>query len=321
MRNGKSLFSSFPILYLSIILSLCGSVFFLASCASAPKISFPVDDDDKELSLLPEGARAYLWVDAVQGRPLLDVFSFEGMSVSDVPKQMLDRTDSVAAALFQDTPERSFFLAARGSYPSAWTNFSLLFNRSWKKQKSSVEGSYWYSRNDNLALALGPKLVLVSDSDPYEASQTVIAPAGFSGFRRTHVMAGWMNSPAEPLSNFLVSLGIPLQIPAVDFFFGAAKMPAEAEIELWELIFRVRTPSSTHARGILSLFNIARLYVLRSPETDFSDEDFYISPQEAARLLLANSPELEGDSLILRTASMNATRLALLFNMFLVYSN
>ena len=125
----------------SASLRLCVSFFsimFLVSCASAPKTTIPIEEPVDELSLLPAGAKLYLWADAVKGRPLLDALSFEGKSAKDAA-QILDSTSSAVAAIFnaEEAQPRRFFIAALGNYPSSRANFSFTFSRSWKRQKSS----------------------------------------------------------------------------------------------------------------------------------------------------------------------------------------
>jgi hypothetical protein len=294
-------------------------VFFLfASCASSPRVSSPVDESG--FSLLPAGARVYLWADTVKARPLLDVLSFQGFNGKDAA-QVLDKTKSAAAAFFSDgktgdiTADRQFFIAAMGNYPQFSASLSFAFSKSWKKQKSSTGGSYWYSQTDNIALVLGASLALVSNTDPLEAFSAVSAPGGFAEFNRGFVLAGWMNDSAEAINGFLASMGIPLQLPAEDFFFGA-----KTETELWNLVFKIRTPSAAQARSLLTLFSIARLFVMRAQDSGGSIAGEPMSPQQAAALLFANVPELDAEYLILRMDSLEADMIALLFRMFTVYS-
>ena len=124
-------------------------------------------------------------------------------------------------------------------------------------------------------------------------------------------------------------MGVPLQIPAEDFFFGASHLSLmrgstddnQTDAKLWAPVFKIRTPSASHARSLLALFSVARLFIQRgligqSPEWRAT----FMSPQEAAALLFANLPEQDEDYLTLRIASIDATRIALLFQMFSIYS-
>ena len=316
---------------------VCLSIIFflLVSCASAPKTSVSLAENGGELNLLPSGGRVYLWADAVGGRPLLDAISFDGKSTKDA-SNILDVTSSAAAVFFpeEEANGRKFFIAALGDYPSFRANFSFALSRAWKKQKSKTGSSYWYSANDGIALSLGSNMALVSNVDPLmnlpsvgnsadnsagnsaELSAVVLPPEGFDDFRRSLVLAGWMNDPSESINTFLEAMGIPIKIPAEEFLFGAAKTPAGSEP--WELVFKIKNQSAAQARAILTLFSIARLFVLGGMEELGSDEP--LSRQEIAALLFANTPELDGLYLSLRTGALNEGKIALLFEMFSLYS-
>ena len=319
-NKSNRAFSPFPIPH-----SLFPILVFilLASCASAPRISTPADENG--LTLLPAGARVYLWADTARARPLLDVLSFQGVSSKDAA-QVLDKTKSAALAFFSDdktgdqagekTGNRQFYIAALGDYPQFGASLSFTFSKNWKKQKSSTGGSYWYSQADNVALALGTGLALVSNTDPLAAFSAASAPEGFAEFNRGFALAGWMNDSAESINGFMASMGIPLQIPAEDFFFGAKN-----QAELWDLIFKIKTQSAAQARSLLTLFSVARLFVSRAPGAGGGAAGEPMSPQQAAALLFANVPELDAEYLIIRMDSLEADKIALLFNMFAIYSD
>ena len=319
---------------------------FFFSCASAPKAAPPKGVEDQELHMLPSGGRVYVWIDTVEARPLLDVLSIEGLSHKDM-ERILDSTETAVASVFPDGHERRFFLAATGKFPVFAANLSFTFNKNWKRQKSPNGSRYWYSQNDGIALALETDFALVSNTDPYAAFTSEIPPPGFAEFRRDFALAGWLPNPSDTVARVISSMGVPLQIPAEDFFFGASRHlsgtaltesiddnptdgnpmdvnPTDvnpADTELWAPVFKIRTPSASNARSLLALFSIARLFVQRglvSPGSGGSS--FMMSPQEAAALLFANPPEQEEDFLIIRTASMDANRIALLFQMFSIYS-
>jgi hypothetical protein len=320
MKSGVSKLKRFK----SAVFS-CLIFALLVSCASSPKASSLVAES--ELALLPAGARVYLRADTVRGRPLLDVFSFQGVSGKDAA-QVLDNTMSAAVAFFSDdkSDERQFYIAALGNYPRFRANLSFNFSKNWKKQKSAAGGNYWYSAADNIALALGNDLALVSNTDPLSAFNQALAPDGFNEFSRAFALAGWMNDSAAAINGFLDSMGIPLQIPAEDFFFGAREaqeaLPAASKSSVpWDLVFKIKTPSAAQARSLLTLFSIARLFVLRAADISGVAAGETMGPQEAAALLFANVPELEAEYLILRMDSLEADKIALLFNMFSIYSN
>ena len=319
---------------LSLLFFLVGVLFI--SCATAPKVSLPADvegiADVRELYMLPAGGKAYIWIDTAEARPLLDVLSIGGLSGKDMAR-ILDSTESAVAAVFPEGGERRFFLAATGSFPVFAANVSMTFNRNWKKQKSPNGSSYWYSKGDGVALALGSNLALVSNIDPNTAFTSEIPPPGFAEFRRGFALAGWLPNPSEIVDSVIASMGVPLQIPAEDLFFGASRLSPNTaasddnptddnptDTELWEPVFKIRTASASQARSLLVLFSVARLFVQRGLIGQSAGGSPSMSPQEAAALLFANTPEQEEDFLILRTASLDAARIALLFQMFSIYS-
>ena len=312
---------------------------FFASCASAPKVSIPdgvegaagVMAESLELYMLPAGGKAYIWIDTAEARPLLDVLSIGGLSGKDMAR-IIDSTETAVAAVFPEGEDRRFFLAATGKFPVFAANFSMTFSRDWKKQKSPNGSSYWYSKSDGIALALGSNLALVSNIDPYADFISETPPPGFVEFRRDFALAGWLPNPSGTVDSVIASMGVPLQIPAEGLFFGASRLspnPASTDIppdenptdtELWAPVFKIRTPSANHARSLLALFSVARLFIQRGLIGPGAGSSSFMSPQEAAALLFANTPEQDEDFLIIRTASIEAASVALLFQMFSIYS-
>jgi hypothetical protein len=322
MRIGIWARTPFPILYKPLILVI-SLAFFLISCVSAPRVPAPAEEQNIELSILPAGARVYLWADVERSRPFLEtLFSFY-VSAGDF-SEILDNTYSATAAIFSAEQVQNqghrFFLAAIGSYPRFRANIALFFNRGWKRQKSLTGSSFWRSDRDNISLALGSNIALVSDLDPYQHFSPEIPSPGFLEFKSGFGLAGWVNNPSDSINTFLTSLGIPLSVPAEEFFFGAGRDLTQGA-ELWELVFRVRTPSEPQARALLTLFSMARHFVTRGPQAVVGENDLSLSPQDAAMLLFANNPELEGDSLTFRLPPLSAAGIALLFEMFSVYSS
>jgi len=294
----------------------------------------PRSDEDRELSLLPAGGSLYLWADTAQSRPLLDVLDFGGFSGRDAA-MVLDRTGTAAAVAFaqpaieagqEGSPEhdRRFFLAATGRYPRHRANFSFAFTRGWRRHRSPDGGTFWRSQNGVIAVALGSNLALVSNIDPLEGFERVVPPRYFTEFRRGMALAGWMYSPSGPINGFLQSTGIPIQIPAEDFFFGAVRSPVSAldtSPAPWELVFRIRAPSEIHARSLLALFSTARfLFQMGAAAGDEPSPADTLSLQDAAMMLFANVPQQDGESITLRIGPLDENTIALLFGMFSVYS-
>jgi len=327
-NNNTALHSPLPTPCTAFVpLHLCVSFFsimllvFFASCATSPKAGPVLENGAPDFSILPAGAVLYLWADVERAKPLLEAFSFEGLSGKDA-SGILERTDTALAAFYSENLSRRFFLAGWGTYPKFRAGTSMGFSKDWKKVKSDTGNRYWYSAGNNLGIALGSKLAYVSDGDPFApAGGTSPAPQGFEEFRRTCVLSGWLNEPGDAMNRFISNLGIPIQIPAEDFFFGAVRMAADRAP--WELVLKIRTPSANHARSILSLFAFARIFVGRAlvPADETGEGSLFISPMEAAAMLFANLPEQDEDFLTLRMGPLGEKQIALLFEMFSVYSN
>jgi len=312
---------------LNIIVPVLLAVFF-ASCATAPRLPAPAPDADDtlppELSALPAGGRVYLWADTVTSRPLLDVLAFRGVSGEEAGV-ILDRTASAAAVVFEQGQERSFFLAAAGRYPRRRANFAFAFSRSWQRQRGEGRRTYWYSRNGDFAMSIGRRVALVSDRDPFESLPRAVPPQAFAQFQQGMALAGWINNPSEPISEFLTVMGVPISIPAEDLFFGAVRTPVspqtEANAAQWDIAFRIRTPSAAHARSLFALFSTARFFILQGAGTGEVVDEGSLSLHDAAQLLFANVPEVDGEFLTFRITSLDENRIALLFHLFSVYSS
>jgi hypothetical protein len=293
---------------------------FFVSCATAPKIAEP-PAGGADFSVLPPGARVYLWADVKETRPLLETLSIGGLDGRDAA-EILDRTDTAAAAFYPEEAGRRFFLAGWGSYPSWRAGVSMAFSRDWKKLKSETGKRYWYSKSRGIGAAIGAKLAYAAEGDPFAAAGggPVISPDGFEEFRKACVLAGWIPAPREPVNRFLADMEIPLQIPAEDFFFGIAG--AEGGNEGWELLFRVRTPSASQARALLTLFSLARMFAVNSAVEDIGVPQ---GPDDGLGGLLpalfANLPVQEDKDVVLKSAVMDAEKTALLFKTFSVYFN
>ena len=308
---------------------------FFTSCASAPRVSLPEGLDgtveDRELYTLPSGGRAYIWMNTAEARPLLGAFSIGGLSDKDMTR-ILDSTETAIAVVFPEGQDRRFFLTAKGNFPVFSANLSLTFNRDWKRLKSPHGGKYWYSQSNGIALALESKQAMVSNIDPFSDLISETPPTGFVEFRRDFALAGWMPNPSDTVNRVISSMGVPLSIPAVDFFFGASPHspdPASTDnnptddnpmnMELWAPVFKIRTPSASNARSLLALFSVARLFIPQGLIGQGAVGSNFRNPQEAAALLFANAPEQDEDFITFRIASLDAASIALLFQIFSIY--
>jgi hypothetical protein len=294
-------------------------VLFFVSCATAPKIVEP-PFEGADFSVLPPGARVYLWAGVKEARPLLEVLSIGGLDGRDAA-EILDRTDTAAAAFYPAETGRRFFLAGWGSYPSWRAGLSMAFSRDWKKLKSETGKRYWYSQSRGIGAAVGSKLAYAAEGDPFAApdGDPVKSPRGFEEFRKGCALAGWIPAPHEPVNRFLAVMEVPLQIPAEDFFFGIAGV--EGGNEGWELRFRVRTPSASQARALVTLFSLARMFAVNSASENIGIPQ---GPDETGLrgllpALFANLPVQDGADITLRSAPVRTEEFSLLFSFFSVY--
>jgi hypothetical protein len=275
----------------------------------------------------------YLWADVNEARVLLESINFNGISLNQAAA-IIDRTDTAAAVFFpkdssgslvSERPNNNFFISLRGKFPTFQAGFSFTFSRDWKKLKSNTGNSYWYSQGFGLGLALDSQLALVSGGDPFSRlpssqNQTAVRlPDGFDKFREQYkpqgaVMAGWI--PDSDLINGLLSdFGLPISIPAEDFFFCVLKRKTDGK-DSWELVFNMRTASVNQARGLVSVFTLARAFIsaLDAPGAEKS------SIMDFLPALFANIPEREEATLTLKSDIFSTGDLSLLFSAISVYS-
>ncbi|MDR2786072.1 MAG: hypothetical protein LBB83_09190 [Treponema sp.] len=300
----------------------------LFSCATKPPVVEPGIEIEGEFAVLDGGGLAYFTIDVPGARPILDLAQFEGRRGGQAA-EILDLTNTAVGAVYapesgEDAPAvsarqepdapsaRRYLIAARGKYPAGRAGFAFTFSAEWKKLKSPAGKRYWYSRREELALVLDGRSALVSNADPYPRSAAVEIPGSFARFRDNAVLAGWLHSPSVPLNRFVAQLNIPIQIPADLLIF--AVYPAEGEFEgqekkhLYTARVRLETQSPSQAKALASMFSMVRLFAAGAD----------LPPAIAA--LLANIPEVDGAALILSTGALEPESIALLFNMFSVYS-
>lgn len=287
-------------------------IMFLVSCATNPK-TMPVNERGDFAALAP-GALAYFFIDVPRSRPLLEFISLGGFSGKDAA-EFLDKTDSAVAAAYPPESGRSFLVAARGKYPSGRIGFSFAFSSAWKKIPSAAGSSYWRSDRNDLSVSLNSRRALVSDGDPLVSPPGVEAPVVFEAFRRDAFLAGWTDDRGASINRFLALLEIPLQIPAERIFFGIFDAPEEGNGKEYEAFLRIETPSVSHAKGLLAIFSLTRIFM--DGLTPMDEED----PLTLAAALFAYIPTQEDAALIVRTGSLKPQGIALLFNMLSLYSN
>jgi hypothetical protein len=282
-------------------------VLTVVSCASGPDLRKVYAGREGEFALLAEGALAYFYIDVSAARPLLKEISLAGMSGAQAA-EVLDRTDSAVIALYPGG-ERRFLAAARGTYPSARAGMSFTFSPDWKRIRSVTGNRYWRSSKNKLSLVLGPDQALVSDGDPFTSPPGAETPGEFEEIRRSALLAGWTDT-AEAVNRFIAAMAIPITIPADRILFGI--YAAAQEEARYEARLRLQTAAVSQARALASIFGMARLFIAGA---EFAGPEGVI-----AAALFANPPVQEGSDLIIRTGLLDAEGVALLFNLFSLYS-
>jgi hypothetical protein len=86
------------------------------------------------------------------------------------------------------------------------------------------------------------------------------------------------------------------------------------------LSFKIKTPSANHAHSLLGVISFARLFAANETSPGLLNEGT-MNPQKAAALFFANVPEQDGEYLTFRVSSLDEDSIALLFEMFSVYSS
>jgi histidinol-phosphatase (PHP family) len=293
-------------------------IIVLAACASAPRTlteALAVGDD---FALLDPGGLAYLSLDIPQSRPVLDLISIGGLGRGQAA-QTLDMTDTAAAAVYPPEDGRSFLLAARGRYPSSRLRFSLGLSSSWKKTRSKTGGRYWRSEENKLSLYVEPQYALISDGDPFPHTGGVRPPEKFAELSEGAVLAGWLPDAESLINRFLSGMQIPLAIPADILIFGVYPGPAGAEEtdaanpkSRFFAKLRLELPSPSHVSALVSMISLIQSFIAM----DAAGEERL----PLAKILFANAPIPENSSLILASSALAAEEIALLFNMFSIYS-
>jgi hypothetical protein len=338
MRNeqrAKLRYYPFPLLFV-----IC---YLLFACKSEPKAP---DRTLLESGVVPldKGAAAYALIDVARARPIMEGISYIPLNDKNM-KQMLDRTRSAAVAVFTPSPEddRRFQLVSWGNYPASGASMAFGTNKAWKKQKSaSLNTVYWHSEKAQMSVAVGSSqaFVLVAMTkiphDPIPSPEGIKIPDGFGEFARDAVFSCWLPDPGPSLNQKLKGMGLPLEIPAEQFFISmfphddqasasrpsSSAEPSSPAETLYEAHIKIKLPGETQARAIVALLSLARTFIppiqLPSP-AESSDSQEILAQKSAAMMvyiLFANPIVQEGDSLIIKTPPLNARDISLLFSMF-----
>jgi hypothetical protein len=176
--------------------------------------------------------------------------------------------------------------------------------------------------------------------DPFAPSPGTPSPEGFAEFRRGAALTLWVEEPAVPLNQFLDSLGLPLQIPAEQLLLSlqpvrdgpvqtpapqdGSKQPAVSKASSadpnsagYEAHVRIKTPTASQARALVTLLAMTRLFVSGAGISAGSSQNGLAA---LIPILFAYPPVQDGVFLNIRTAPLHAEEIALLFSLFSLYS-
>ena len=279
--------------------SMLIAVFFFFSCKGTPTTQTAATLN------LDNGASAYILADVEQALPILELLLAEEMENRQA-RDMMERTSSVAVAIFPPESGRRFQLEAVGSYPSFWAGLAFSFDRNWQQRRSAAGRDYWYSGDAGLSIMVSARLAYVSAStttepaDPLPASRGVLIPEGFAEFRQSSPLSCWLEDPAPMISRVMREAGIPLQFPVQQLFFNLNP----ADDGRWEATLRFLYEATAQARGMASILSLAANFM--------SDGQSHI-----ASIFFANPPVLNGANVDVKTAVLDEGEITLLLNMFL----
>jgi hypothetical protein len=276
------------------------------SCKSAPQIPDPA-----LLTAFPleSGASVYLYADAKEARPIIDLIPIAELKNKQA-RLMLDKTVFFTAALFPKESGRRFQLAAWGNYPNSFVRMALGTNKNFKKQNSE-SGAYWHSAEDGLSLAFDSKQAFAASwqgnkpASPITASAGINLPEGFDEFRKGSPLSCWFEEPGSGLNRILDNRENPFKIPAQRMFINLYPSGEENGSKIFNAVIRMQFSSATQARGIAALFTIARNFAFTS--------NFALSG-----IFFANPPVLDGINMDIKTGTLAEKEISLLFNMFLL---
>jgi hypothetical protein len=261
---------------------------------------------------LPADAPVYVSVDTVRSRTLLDNILVEHGLNGKTVKAFFDKTERAAAALYpridgRASPDRAFLLACYGhAYPAFLSSLSFFFSRSWKQVRSVTGKKYWHSSKNRISLYMRRDRAYISDADPFFAEESTAPPDNFACFSDGARVSVWLRD-ASLLNNALARIDIPVMVPATAIFIAAFEIEG-----YWQAAFRVETPSETQARGLVILLSMVSSALSSGRITA-------VPGGELARLLLSETPSLEGSALTLKSPRMTQAEIARLIALLSIY--
>jgi hypothetical protein len=265
-----------------------------------------------EFAPLESGAAAYIFIDAPNSRPILDLFVLGNMTREQFGK-IAGQTSAIRAALYKRTDQAqriNFMAVAQGDYPNVLSAMALTANPDWQKVHAWNGAPYWYSETAAVSLVMNTKWTLFSNGDPFARIPAPLPPAGFDVFRQDAIIAGWLTDDA-PLNKTFDIMEIPIEINARTIFFYVdyIQPSADSSERVYKMTLRFELSDPEQSAGLMTLFELAELFI---GENSASDTPLSL----AAKSLLTNSIKAEEGVLTLTTDGLSAERLTLIFNAF-----
>jgi len=280
-------------------------------CVSCKTLSMPgafdMLRDDSENAPLDKGADVYLFAHVKQARAIIDILPIAELK-DRTAKQMLDRTDFVAAAMFPANSGKRFQLSAWGRYPASNAGAALNSNKSWENITADSGYTYWYSASGSLSLALNNKQAFAvstlnrKPAEPVAASPGMEIPQGFNEFRKRAPLSCWLDNPAPMLIKILSEAGIPIRFPVQKLFFNLFQIGEKGD--KFEAIIRLQFENASQARGVAAILGLAGGFVSNEPN------------MMAVSLFLANPPVVKDNNIDIKTAALSKEGLQVLFSVF-----
>jgi len=273
-------------------------ILLFLSCQSIPKSSDTFLEGAQFLPL-DAGASAYIIANVQEAQHILNLLPINELKNKHA-KQMLDRTNVAAVAIFPEGSDRRFQIIAWGNYPNSSAGMAFTFNRDWKKHRSPTGQSYWFSKENKLSLILKSRqasvAVLTNDTPtaPSSSAQAAEIPESFLEFSRGLPLACWLENPAPILSRILNEAGIPIRFPVSQLFLNLNTAAAQQ----YEATIRLQFENQSQARGMSAILNLAGGFASDDP---------------IASLLLANQPIQNGRYLDIKTAPLSEKDLLHIF--------
>ncbi|MCL1958791.1 MAG: hypothetical protein FWF68_04250 [Spirochaetes bacterium] len=282
-------------------------IFFLfLSCQTAPK----VQDMPEGTLPLSKGASVYVIANVKQARPIIELLPIEELN-SKQTRQMLEKTDSFAAAVFPQTSARKMQIAANGNYPGL-SGLAFSFNKNWKKQRAESGGIYWYSAESGLSISMNSNQAFVVSSvnkapvNPVTDVSGVTMPEGFYEFSRGYPVSCWLEDTAPLINRIFSEAEMPVRFPVQYMFINLYPVDSSDLQNQYEALVRLQFENALQSRGMAAIFNLASGFTLNDNSM-------------LASILFANPAVQNGRSLDIRTKRLTEKDITLLLETFLLY--